>query len=100
MYSTIILRINSGLFVRTHNTLSRSDIVALLDHTVCGPKESKGYLNQLILILGIKLGMRPTEMHEPTLDQFNYNRSGLEKTLCFQEKIYPDVVDQKPNKAR
>lgn len=81
------LQLSKGLLVWSRNPFSRSDTIILLDRAVCIPKESTGYLNRLVLVLGITLGIRPTAMHDLTLDQFNYTRSKMEQTIMFIEKF-------------
>lgn len=42
----------------------------VLDHAVCDPKDSLGYVNRFIISFGIALGVRPNAMWEFTNDQF------------------------------
>lgn len=44
--------------VKHYNTLPRSDIVRILDHEICNPSNSLGYVYGLLIGLGIALGVQ------------------------------------------
>ena len=50
------------------NTLSKKDIRILLESPSCDKETTSGKLNRLILIIGLTLGVRITEMMNLTLD--------------------------------
>lgn len=60
----------NGAVAKDHNTLHREDLIKILDHAVCDPRTSLGYLYRYIISFGIALGVRPTAIWEITTDQF------------------------------
>ena len=56
--------------VKHHNVLPPEDLVVILDSYSGKRSQAMGYLNRLVIVVGIMLGVRPTEMAEWTVDQF------------------------------
>lgn len=72
---------------RPLDVFPRRDIIKLIKCDACSPKTPLGYLNRLVLIVGISLGVRPSAMVNLTMDQFKIVTKGGERTLLFTEKV-------------
>jgi len=59
-----------GAGSKQKNTLSKENVFTILNSFTCNPNHADGFLNRLILVVGIALGVRPTEMVHMTMDQF------------------------------
>jgi len=70
------------------NTLSKSDLKKLLQSPVCAGDTGQSCFNRLLLICGITLGVRTTEMAHLTLDQFQTGiKLNDEKVILYTAKI-------------
>jgi len=70
------------------NTLSKKDFRTLLNSPSCDKNTSSGFMNRLILITGLTLGVRTTEMVHLTLDQFDIDIKLKEQdVIVFRAKV-------------
>ena len=76
-----------GVLVKGHNVLPREDIKTLLTSTECSSSTPAGYLNRLVLVVGITLGIRPSGMWLLRLSQFTYIQAKGESVLQFTEMV-------------
>lgn len=78
---------SAGMVVKHHNTLPRDDLIKILDHPICDPKQAVGYVYRYIISFGIALGVRPTAMWELTISQFKRTTECGRKVYIYTERI-------------
>lgn len=83
---------------RPHNMFPQQDIIKLLKCKACSPATAEGYLNRLVLIVGVTLGVRPSAMVNLTVDQFKLLLKGEERILLFTERGMSDSDPFSPTK--
>lgn len=78
---------SEGNVSRQHNVLPRGDIIRLLRFASCSKSTPRGYLNRLVLIVGVTLGIRTSALWGVQMRQFTKIEMGGKKVWRFREQI-------------
>lgn len=52
----------NGAIPFPHNVLVLPDIKKVISHRVCAMSHASGYLNRLVFVIGLMIGLKPTAM--------------------------------------
>lgn len=74
---------SGGMTFQHHNVMPHWNIIRVFDHAVCMDGIT-GFINRLILLMAITLGIRPKAMAELTVDLFIYNEIDGKKKLFLR----------------
>lgn len=76
-----------GMVPVNQNALVISNMHKLLSHPICSTSHPKGYLNRLVFVIGLHVGLIPTALPLITLDQFELKGHDGNPMSMFVERI-------------
>jgi len=76
-----------GQIRKQHNVFPRSDVIHLLNSKSCSKSTPRSYINRLVIIVGVSLGVRPTALHELEMHQFQKIELARKLVWRYTEKI-------------